>query len=146
MIDLIQFVPADAEGVDDHTWTDIANIDVSSFQPISQTQKTQTTQTFEPSIIQNLVNHYLGELPKYETNLEKASDIASDEVMTESTQQHEPDQELASSTNKNYVLILNLVPEQNFAELVVPEQPASELIVPEQVIKQPTLVLNLKPP
>jgi len=38
MVDPIQFVPADAEGVDDHTGTDIANIDVSSSQPISQTQ------------------------------------------------------------------------------------------------------------
>jgi len=57
MIDLIQFVPADAEGVDDHTWTDIANIDVSLSQHNSTTQ---TTQTFEPSIIHNLVNHYSG--------------------------------------------------------------------------------------
>jgi len=30
MIDQIQFVPSDAEGADDHTGTDIANIDVSS--------------------------------------------------------------------------------------------------------------------
>jgi len=43
MIDPIQFVHADVEGVDDHTRTNIANIDVSSSQPISQT--TQTTQT-----------------------------------------------------------------------------------------------------
>jgi len=48
MIDPIQFVPADPEGVDDHTWTYIANIDVSSSQPISQTQTTQTTQTSKP--------------------------------------------------------------------------------------------------
>jgi len=85
---------------------------------------------YEPSNIQNLVNHYSGELPEYETNLEKASDITSDDVMTESPQQHEPDQEKASSTNINSVLIPNLVPEQNVTELVVPEQPASELIVP----------------
>jgi len=121
MIDPIQFVPANAEGVDDHTGTDIANIDVSSSKPISQTQ---TTQTSESSIIQNLVNHYSGELPKYETNLEKASDIASDEVMAESPQQHEPDQEMASSTNTNSVLIPDPVPEQNVPKLVVPEQPA----------------------
>ena len=62
MIDPIQFVPTDAEGVDDHTWEYIANIDVSSYQPISQTQT--STQTYEPSIIQNLVNHYSGELPE----------------------------------------------------------------------------------
>jgi len=116
MIDPIQFVPADAEGVDDHTGTNIANIDVSSSQPISQTQTTQTTQTSEPSIIQNFVNHYSGELPEYDTNLEKSSDIASDEVMTESPKQHEPGQEMASSTNTNSVLIPDLVPEQDVPE------------------------------
>jgi len=84
MIDPIQFVPANAEGVDDHTGTDIANIDVSSSQPISQTQT--STQTYDPSIIQNLVNHHSGEVPEYETNQDKASDIASNEVMTESPQ------------------------------------------------------------
>jgi len=134
MIEPIQFVPADAEGVNDHKGTNISNIDVSSSEPISQTQTTQTTQTFEPSIIQNLVNHYSGELPEYETNLEKAFDIASDEVMTKIPQQHEPDQEMASSTNTNYVLIPDLVPEQNVPELVVPEQPASELSLPKQII------------
>jgi len=36
MIDPIQFVLADAECVDDHTGTDIANIDASSSEPISQ--------------------------------------------------------------------------------------------------------------
>jgi len=76
----IQFVPADAEGVDDHTGTDIANIDVSSSQLISQTQT--STQLYDPSIIQNLVNHYSGELPEFETNQDKASDIAFDEVIT----------------------------------------------------------------
>jgi len=35
MIDLIQFVPADEEGVDDHTGTYIAKIDVSSSQPVA---------------------------------------------------------------------------------------------------------------
>ena len=79
MIEHIQSIPADAEGAVDYTGSDSANIDVSSSHPNSPTQ---TTQTSEPSIIQDLVNHYSGELPEYETNLEKASDIASDEVMT----------------------------------------------------------------
>jgi len=126
VIEPIQFVPADAEGVDDHTWIDIANIDVSTSQPISQTQ---TAETFEPSIIQNLVDHYSGDLPEYESNLEKASDIASDEVMTESPQQHEPNQEMASSTNLDSILISEPVP-----ELVVSKQLVPELSVPEQII------------
>jgi len=38
VIEPIQFVHADAKGADDHKGTYIANIDVSSSQPISQTQ------------------------------------------------------------------------------------------------------------
>jgi len=84
MIDPIQFVPADAEGADDHTGTYIANIDVSSSQPNSPIQ------THETSIILDLISHYSSELPGYVSNLEKAYDIASGEVMIESPQQHEP--------------------------------------------------------
>ena len=50
MIEHIQSLPVDAKGVDDHTGSDIANIDVSSSKPNSPTQTTQTTQTSEPSI------------------------------------------------------------------------------------------------
>jgi len=87
MIEPIQSTLGEAEGAVDYTGTYSANIDVSSSHPNSPTQTTQTTtQTSEPSIIQNLVNHYSGKLPEHETNQEKASDIASDEVMTESPQ------------------------------------------------------------
>jgi len=82
MIELIQSMPADAEGAIDYIGSDSANIDVLSSYPNSPTQI--PAQSSEPSIIQNLVNHYLGELPEYETNQENASDITSDEVMTES--------------------------------------------------------------
>jgi len=68
MIEPIHFVLADAEGVNDHTGPESTNIDVS----LSPTQT--TTKTNEPSIIQDLMNHYLGELPGYETNLQRASD------------------------------------------------------------------------
>ena len=80
IIEPIQFVLADVEGAVNYTGSDSTNIDVSSSHPYSPTQ---TTQTSEPSIIQDLMNHYSGELPGFESNLEKASDIASDEVMTE---------------------------------------------------------------
>jgi len=62
MIDPIQFVPADAEGVDDHTGTYIANIDVSSSQP---NYPIQTAETHETYIIPDLISHYSGELPGY---------------------------------------------------------------------------------
>jgi len=139
VIKTIQFVPADAEGVDDHTGTYIANIEVSSFQPISQTQ---TFETSKPSIIHNLVDHYSGELPEYESNLEKAYDIASDEVMTKSPQQHEPNQEMAYSTNLDSVLIPEPV-----HELVISEQLVPELSGPEQIIlnQQPTTNTSTEP-
>jgi len=111
MIEHIQSIPADVKGEVDYTGTNFANIDVSSSHPNSQTQTTQTTtQTSELSIIQKLVNHYSGELPEYETNQDKASDIAFDEVITESPQQQEPNQEMASSTNIESVLIPDSVP------------------------------------
>jgi len=75
------------------------------------------------------MNHYSGELPSYESNLEKASNIASDEVMTQSPHQQTPNQEMASSTNTDYVPIPDLVPEQDVPDLVVPEQPIPELVV-----------------
>ena len=110
---------ADAEGAVDFTGSNSANIDVSSSHPNSPTQ---TTQTYKPSIIQDLMNHYSCELPRYESNLEKASDIASDEVMTKSPHQQIPNQEMASSTNTESIPIPNHVLEQDVPELVVPEQ------------------------
>jgi len=54
MIEHIQFAHADAEGVHDHTGSESTNIEVS-LSP----SKT-TTETNEPSVIQGLINHYLG--------------------------------------------------------------------------------------
>jgi len=142
VIEPIQSIPVDAEGADDHTVINFANINVSSPHPTSP-----TTETSEPSIIQNLVNYYSGELPEYETNQEQASDIASDEVMTKSPQQHEPNLEMVSSTNINFVHIPDSVPEQNVPELVLPEQPVPELSVSKQVIlnQQPTTNTSTEP-
>ena len=145
MIEPIQFGPTNAEGAVDHTGSESANIDVSSSHPNSPTQ---TTETHEPSISQGLINHYSGELPDYESNLEKASDIASTEVMTESPHQQTPNQEMASSTNTYFVLIPDHIhpepdaPEQDVPELVVPEQPVPKLVVPEQVFSNQSLATN----
>jgi len=105
VIEPIQSILANAEGADDLTGTDSRNINVSSPHLTSPTQTTPTKETSEQSIIQNLVDYYLGELPEYGSNLEKASDIASDEAMAESPQQHEPIQDMTSSTNLDIVLI-----------------------------------------
>jgi len=121
VIEAIQSILADAEGAYDHTGTNSANINVSSPHPTSPKQTTQTsTETSEPSIIQNLVDHYSCELPEYESNQDKASDIASDEVLTESRQQHEPNQQMTSTTYIDFVAKLTV------REQTVPKQAAPE--------------------
>jgi len=57
-----------------------------------------TTQTSDPSVLVELANHYLGELPRFEPNLERASEAASDEVTLESPQQNAPNLQMASNT------------------------------------------------
>jgi len=66
------------------------------------------------------VTHYSGELPGYESNIEKASDIASDEVMAESPHQQTPNHEMASSIDS--ILIPDIHPEPDHHEQSVPEQ------------------------
>jgi len=81
MIEPLQFIPADAEVVDKQTGPESANheVSLSPFKP--------TTQTSDPSVIQDLINNYSGELPSFELNLERASELASNEVTLESPQQ-----------------------------------------------------------
>jgi len=121
MIDPIQSISAALKGEGDCVGTDLANTNVSSSTPNSPT--TQTTEITEQSIISNLESHYSGELPEYVSNSQIISDIASDEVMTEYPPQHEPNQEMATTTNNDYVLI----PEMFVPELTIPEQPVSNL-------------------
>jgi len=49
----------------------------------------------------------------------KASYIAFDEVMTESPQQHEPIQDMTSSTNLDFVLISEPVPERALYQIEI---------------------------
>ena len=142
MIEPIQFVAADAEGVDDHTGSESANIDVS----LSPSQT--TTKTNEPSIIQGLINHYSGELPGYETNLERASDLAFDEVMTESPQQQASNSEMASLTSTDFVIHPEHVLNKLFLnylflnKLFMNNMFLNKLLLTNRL--QPTLFLNLK--
>jgi len=56
------------------------------------------------------------------SNSQIASDIASDEVMTKYPPQHEPNPEMATTTNNDSVLIHEIL----VLELIVPEQTVSE--------------------
>jgi len=134
-IEPIQFIPAAAEGESDCVGIDLANTIVSS-TPNSPT--TQTTEILEPSIIPNLESHYSGEPPEYVSNSQIASNIAFDEVMTECPPQHEPNQEMATTTNIDFVLIHEiLVP-----ELTVPKQTASEQSVSELTTNSQSTTTN----
>ena len=64
MIELIQSLPADAEGVDEPAGFESTNISESS-------NHKSTTQTTEPSMLDDLVNQYSGELPSYEPTTTK---------------------------------------------------------------------------
>jgi len=77
MIEPLQSLPADAEGVDEPVVAKSANHEESSSHP------KPTTQTSEPSVLDELVNNYSGELPSSEPNLEKASEIAFEEIILE---------------------------------------------------------------
>jgi len=98
MIEPLQFVPANAEVVDDQTGPESTNHEVS----LSPSKP--TTQTSDPFVIQDLINHYSGELPGFEPNLEKASELASDEIISECPQQQAPNLEMASLTYTDIVI------------------------------------------
>ena len=57
-----------------------------------------------PSVLVELVNRYLGELLGFESNLERASKEASDEVTLESPQQHAPNLQMASNTCTDLII------------------------------------------
>jgi len=91
MIEPFQSIPADAEVVGEPTGSETAKHEVSLSPP------KPTTQTSDPSVIQDLINHYSGELPGFEPNLEKKTfELASDEVTSESPQQQVPNLQMAS--------------------------------------------------
>jgi len=48
-------------------------------------------------VLENLVSHYSSELPEVETELQKASEVASDEVASESPQQQTSEPQTAST-------------------------------------------------
>jgi len=87
------------------------------------------------------MNHYSGELPGYVPNQEKASDIASDEVITESPHHQTPNQELASSID--YVLIHdNIHSESDVPEQSVLEEDVFELDVPKQSVPKQVIYIQ----
>ena len=92
------------------------------------------------------MNHYSGELPGYESNMEKASDIAFDDVMTESPHQQTRNLEMASLTNTYYVFIPDHIhSEPDVPELSVPEQVISNQPPATNIIVEPETSTNDQP-
>ena len=142
MIEPIQSLPADAEGVDEPAVSESANLSKSS-HPKS------TTQATEPSVLDDLVNHYSGELPGYEPTQEKASEVASDGVTLESPQQQTSNLQMASSTCTDIIIHPEYLPyhlnatHSNISfgialrNLAKKRKPVLEQHVPKQVFVEP---------
>jgi hypothetical protein len=82
MIEPHRSIPVDAENLGEPAVSESSNQNVSS-----SSHPTSSTHSSKPSVLENLVNHYSGELPGVEPNLEKVSEVASSEVALESPQQ-----------------------------------------------------------
>jgi len=66
MIEPLQSITTDAEVVGEPTGPESTN------HELSLSPSKPTTQTSDPSVIQDLINQYSGELPGFEPNLERA--------------------------------------------------------------------------
>jgi len=78
VIEPLQSIPVDAEVVGKPAVPKSANHEESS-----SSHPKPSTQTFHQSVLDELANHYSGELPGFEPNLEKAYELAFDEVILE---------------------------------------------------------------
>jgi len=92
MIEPLQSIPVDAEVGSEQA------VPEPNIPETSSSQLQPSTQTSDPSIVDELANHYQGELPGFEPNLENAFEIASDEVTLESRKQQEPNLKMAANT------------------------------------------------
>ena len=108
MVELLNIAPTDVEGSDEPAGSASATATSSrSDQAQTQTQ-TETcepsnsqpkspTKQLEPNVLDQLVSHYSGELLEVESELQKASKVASDEVASERPQHQSADPQTTST-------------------------------------------------
>ena len=113
-------------------------------------------------MLDDLVNHYSGELRSYEPNQEKASEVASDGVASESPQQQAPNLQMASYTctetiihpeqqpyhlNVTHCNISFGISLRNLAKKTkpVPEQHVREQVIAEQIESQTSIEKSNEP-
>jgi len=104
-------------------------------------------------MVDDWVNHYSGELPSYEPNQEKASEVAFDGVASESPQQQAPNSQMVSSTCTKIIIHPQQLPYhlnaihsnisfgialRNLAKKIklVPEQHVLKQVIAEQIESQ----------
>ena len=101
MVEPLNIAPADAEGSDEPAGS-VSATTTTSTQTKTQTNTCEPSNSQpkslikqpEPNILDQLVNHYSGELPEVEYELQKASKIAFDEVASESPQQQQAEPQI----------------------------------------------------
>jgi len=73
-------------------------------------QPKPTTQTSDSSILEELANHYNGELPGFQPTLEKASETILDTSVSESLQQYQPNSQMVINTCFELIIHLDYKP------------------------------------
>jgi len=102
MVKPLNVAPADVEGSDEPAGSASATTATSSqtqtqtetCEPSNSQPKSPTKQP-EPNVLDQLVSHYSGELPEVECELQKASEVASHEVTSESPQQQQTEPQIS---------------------------------------------------
>jgi hypothetical protein len=74
-----------------------------------------------------MVSHYSGELPEVRQNSEKASEVVSMEIASESPQHQSPNQQMTTTTSPEQV-------STTFLEQIIPEYIVPEHYVPGQIL------------
>jgi hypothetical protein len=126
MIQPLNVVPADAEFIDEHIGSESSNPNASS-----SSQPSSTNQNLGISVLDNLVSHYSGELPEVKPTSQKASEVVSMEIASESPQHQAPNQQMTTSTSPEHVP----TPEHIAPEHIVPEQLASDHIISPSILE-----------
>jgi len=100
VIEPLQSIPADSEVVGEPAVLESANHEESSSSHLEP-----TTQTSDQFVLVELANHYSGELPRFEPNLERVSEADSNEVTLESPQQQALNLQIASNTRTDLIIL-----------------------------------------
>jgi len=72
--------------------------------PCTSTSSQPTTRTSDPFVLEELANHYQGELQGFRLNLETTSEIVPDISVSKSPQQHQPNTKMAINSYSELII------------------------------------------